>query len=134
MQIEKDVFSNFWSKDFFIETIEEDICYVYIVDYELIGYLVGKKFNKVFYLMNFAIKKELHNRGYGLQMMRFILSYLLKENFGYVFLDVRESNKAALKLYKNFGFAPYQRKINYYTTPVEDGVQMLLNFDWFNKK
>ena len=42
MQIEKDVFSNFWSKDFFIETIEEDICYVYIVDYELIGYLVGE--------------------------------------------------------------------------------------------
>ena len=133
MQIEKNVFSNYWSENFFIETIEEDICYVNSMNQELIGYLVGKKFNKVFYLMNFAIKKELHHQGYGLQMMRFLLSHLIKENFHYVFLDVRESNKTALNLYKHFGFAPYQRKLNYYSAPAEDAIQMLLNFNWFKK-
>ncbi|MCD4818888.1 MAG: ribosomal protein S18-alanine N-acetyltransferase [Candidatus Cloacimonetes bacterium] len=133
MQIEKQVFSNFWSEVFFIETIEKDICYVNRLDRELIGYLVGKKFNKVFYLMNFAIKKELHHQGYGMQMMRFLLSFLIKENFDFVFLDVRESNKAASNLYKHFGFAPYRKKLNYYSSPVEDAVQMLLNFNWFKK-
>ena len=40
-------------------------------------------------------------------------------------LSVRESNQAAISLYKRFGFAELEKKRRYYTFPVEDGVIMI---------
>jgi [ribosomal protein S18]-alanine N-acetyltransferase len=133
MKIERSLFSNHWSKDFFIETIEKDICYVNCLDNELIGYFVGKKISKVFYIMNFAIKISSQNKGFGTQMMSFLLFDLMENNFSFALLEVRESNVLALNLYKHFGFSIYQKKENYYSSPNEDAIQMFLNLKWYKK-
>jgi len=130
MQIEKDVFAKYWSENFFINMINDSICFVNILNNKLLGYFVGMRFDKFFYLMNFAISRFDQNKGYGSQMMRFLLSFLKQNNFFYVFLDVRESNSTAINLYKKFSFVPYQKKEKYYSSPAEDAIQMLLSLKW----
>jgi ribosomal-protein-alanine N-acetyltransferase len=40
------------------------------------------------------------------------------------FLEVRESNEAAVALYKGYGFQPIGRRRNYYDHPREDAIVM----------
>jgi ribosomal-protein-alanine N-acetyltransferase len=42
-----------------------------------------------------------------------------------VYLEVRGSNKAAIALYKKYGFNQYGRRKNYFTSPVEDAELMV---------
>jgi ribosomal-protein-alanine N-acetyltransferase len=43
-----------------------------------------------------------------------------------VYLEVRRSNDAAIRLYRKHGFKSEGRRKNYYSSPVEDAVIMSL--------
>jgi ribosomal-protein-alanine N-acetyltransferase len=46
-------------------------------------------------------------------------------NCEFIFLEVRESNTAALALYGSFGFKVSGRRNNYYRNPVENAIVMV---------
>jgi len=43
-----------------------------------------------------------------------------------VYLEVRKSNEAAIELYKKHGFAPVRQRKDYYSSPVEDAIVMVM--------
>jgi ribosomal-protein-alanine N-acetyltransferase len=45
-----------------------------------------------------------------------------------LFLEVRESNVAAIQLYKNAGFMEISRRRDYYDNPVESAIVMRLKW------
>ena len=51
-----------------------------------------------------------------------LLKGLLSGSKGTVYLEVRESNQAALALYRQCGFEPVGRRVAYYNDPVETAV------------
>jgi len=53
-----------------------------------------------------------------------VLKAVLDEKPGTVYLDVRESNIPAIRLYKSLGFADTGIRKNYYTNPTENAVLM----------
>ena len=53
-----------------------------------------------------------------------ILAYLDKKDVSDLFLEVRESNEAAIELYLKKGFEVIGRRKQYYQRPVEDAVLM----------
>ena len=48
----------------------------------------------------------------------------MENNLETIFLEVRETNRAAYQLYSKIGFQEIGRRKNYYSEPVEDALMM----------
>lgn len=69
-------------------------------------------------ILNVAVHPDWRRRG----VARALLTGLLAELRGEVFLEVRASNEAALRLYEALGFLPVGRRELYYAYPKEDAI------------
>ena len=69
-------------------------------------------------ILNLAVSPEFRRRG----IARALLNALLEGFHGAVFLEVRESNRAALELYKSLHFQEISRRPGYYEDPPETAI------------
>ena len=77
--------------------------------------------------MNLAIKKGYRRRGIGSKLLYLILEEYRKR-VSKVFLEVRPSNLAAIRLYSKFGFK-VNRLIKKYYQDGEDAYLMSISFN-----
>jgi ribosomal-protein-alanine N-acetyltransferase len=71
-------------------------------------------------LLNLAVSPEFRRKGLGKALWKASL-----EGFcGWIFLEVRESNTAALEFYKLHDFQEVSRRTGYYRDPVETAIVM----------
>ncbi|MBR4748204.1 MAG: ribosomal protein S18-alanine N-acetyltransferase [Abditibacteriota bacterium] len=80
-------------------------------------------------LANLAVAPEYRGRGYGRILLMHCIEEARKDESPELFLEVRESNLAARKLYQSCGFEIISRRKDYYTHPREDGLVMLLRIN-----
>jgi len=71
-------------------------------------------------ILNIAVEPTFRRSGIGRMLMETLLASARKAWF----LEVRESNYAAINLYKTLGFSPSGRRENYYHDPVEAAIVM----------
>jgi ribosomal protein S18 acetylase RimI-like enzyme len=77
------------------------IWYGIINNNQIVGFCtVGLNGNHV-HLYNVGIREEYRSKGYGTALMRSIIESYGSKN---IFLFVRKNNRAAIKLYRKFGF------------------------------
>jgi ribosomal-protein-alanine N-acetyltransferase len=69
-------------------------------------------------ILNLAVAPAFRRRG----VARGLLSGLIRTWRGAVFLEVRESNRAAQSLYKSLGFQQVAIRREYYASPPESGI------------
>jgi ribosomal-protein-alanine N-acetyltransferase len=74
-------------------------------------------------ILNMAIDPGARRRGTA----RFLLESTLARWLGTWFLEVRESNLAAIRLYESIGFVRVGRRENYYHDPREPAIVMKFN-------
>ena len=69
-----------------------------------------------------------HNRGrgYASKLMSEVIERLKLKNMSQIFLEVRENNNVAKRLYKKFGFEPISIRKKYYDGTI-DGIVMRLS-------
>ena len=127
MILEKELFSTPWKEDMFIEEIEKQYAYVLETKNKIIGYICGWKLLDEFNITNIAIAAEFQRNGFGKALVQFLMSKLLDENCFKFFLEVRESNLVANKLYERMGFSIIGSRKNYYNSPQEDALVLGLN-------
>ena len=77
-------------------------------------------------ILNIAVRKDKRRSGIATKLMEKLLHEASFNGVTDVHLEVRESNAAALGLYKKFGFAEDGIRKNYYTEPVENAITMTL--------
>jgi len=128
MEIEKTLFSEAWTNAMFEEEITKQISYVIDVKGIIAGYICGWKMYEEFNITNVGVAKEFQKQGYGKILVDFIFELISKENFQIVFLEVRESNFSAIKLYEKCNFVEVGRRKKYYKNPTEDAILMVKNF------
>lgn len=68
-------------------------------------------------LLNLAVDPAFRSRGIGRALIDMLPA-------GRVFLEVRESNAAARRLYEHCGFVTLGKRRKYYQHPAEDGIVM----------
>ncbi len=90
------------------------------VDKKIVGYCLWLKRKEYYRLYSFAILQEFQGRGLASELLEFSLKNLNKSKFE---LEVRVSNKTAIKLYERFGFKIVKTLENYYEN--EDGYKMV---------
>ena len=114
--IEEKVFNDYWSIDL-IESELKDHEYsevsVLEVNKKIIGYIFQRKILDDNHIINLAIDIPYQHKGYG----RFLLMKILEKdkNDTNVFLEVKEANLPAIKLYIDLGFEEVNRKDRYYS-------------------
>ncbi len=64
--------------------------------------------------------------GLGRSLLRAWTERAARQGATHMFLEVRASNEAALRLYRSCGFSTEGQRKNYYSTPLEDAVIMRL--------
>ena len=115
-KIEKRVFKNYWSfnsiKLEFTESKNSRI-FVLEVDCKVIGYIFQRVTPGQTHIINMAIDLPYQHKGCGKFLLKKTLEKDSKDTN--VFLEVKEANLPAIKLYSDFGFEEFNRKENYYS-------------------
>ena len=114
--IEKKVFNDYWPLDLIkSEIIEKKYSRVTVLELnkKIIGYIFQRKIYDENHIINLAIDIPYQHRGYG----KFLLMKILEkdDNDTNVFLEVKEANLPAVKLYIDLGFEEVDRKEGYYS-------------------
>jgi ribosomal-protein-alanine acetyltransferase len=96
-------------------------CLVASVDDRLAGFAVARRtVPDEMEVLNVAVDPPFRRRG----VARTLIQYLLAQHRGTVYLEVRQSNYAARKLYHSLGFKAFVVRHDYYDSPVESAIVM----------
>ena len=90
----------------------------------ILGYAVLRQVGDDGELLKIAVDKQLRRKGVGALLMATVLEHAAEKAFESVFLEVRESNTAAIKLYEKYSFKVIRVRKDYYNDPVEDALIM----------
>lgn len=73
-------------------------------------------------LENIAVLPEFRRRGLGRELLAVLLAQARLHGAARILLEVRESNRAAIRLYEAAGFQQLGRRRAYYHSPIEDAL------------
>lgn len=89
---------------------------------DLSGLLVARQVAPEWELENIAVVETARRQGIGSALLAALLQRVRSANGKKVWLEVRESNRSARKLYEKTGFRESGRRKGYYLNPPEDAV------------
>lgn len=75
-------------------------------------------------ITNVSVRKELQGQKIGYHLMKSLLEAGAERGVNAYFLEVRESNERAVRLYESLGFEKTGLRKNFYEAPTEDAVLM----------
>ena len=78
-------------------------------------------------LLNLAVLPLVRRQGTGSRLLKHVFQEVAQRGAERIFLEVRESNVAAWRLYERFGFQPVGRRRGYYAQPAADAVILRCN-------
>ncbi|MHB8776850.1 MAG: ribosomal protein S18-alanine N-acetyltransferase [Anaerolineales bacterium] len=106
---------------------EASRCWVTDLDGRVIAVLVGWFIVDELHIATIATHPEFRGQGIGRQLLLHVLGSAKEEGAIRAFLEVRESNLIALKMYRDFGFVEDGRRVKYYKDNGEDAILMSLD-------
>ena len=125
-EIEKDNFSLPWSEKSFLESMERNdtLFLVALNGEEVAGYLGCYCVAGEGEITNVAVKSSYRRQGIGGKLLETLYEEAKVLHTQEFFLEVRESNEAAIGLYSRQGFVKEGVRKNFYEQPVENAVIM----------
>jgi ribosomal-protein-alanine N-acetyltransferase len=121
--LERITFSDPWSRGDFVECLDAGLpVFVAEAGDRLAGYIVGRSVLDEAEILNLSVDLAARRRGVGHALVARVMDTFAAAGVGRVFLEVRESNLAAQRLYTAFGFRAVGRRSRYYRAPTEDAV------------
>ena len=124
--IEKECFSTPWSENALREELENSYTrfLVAVCDGEVSGYIGAHNILGEVYITNVAVSEKHRRKGMGEKLINSLISVCEIENAEFITLEVRESNKPAINLYKKMNFKDVGKRKNFYENPREDAILM----------
>jgi [ribosomal protein S18]-alanine N-acetyltransferase len=123
--IEKAAFSDPWSMRSFREALDHPAVYFACarsIAGEVRGYVVSWFAADQGEIANLAVAPEGWGSGIGRALLNAAVSEARLRGVETVFLEVRDSNQRARRLYQSSGFEEVTRRREYYRRPVEDAI------------
>ncbi len=95
---------------------------------ELKAFIAGRVLDKEWEIENVAVAGPARRHGLGSRLLGEFLDLARSRSAEAVFLEVRESNLAARRLYEKWAFVESGRRKSYYRDPHEDAMVYRLEF------
>ena len=124
-EIERAAFSDPWSARSFRDALEHPSVYFGCARSdagEVLGYVVAWFVADEGEIANLAVAPEGWGRGIGRALLDAALAEATQRGIESVYLEVRDSNARARRLYQSRGFEEVGRRKGYYRRPVEDAI------------
>jgi ribosomal-protein-alanine N-acetyltransferase len=97
-------------------------------DANVVGFIVGQQLEDEWEIENIAVTGAARRRGLGSRLVGELFDLVRSQGGKSVFLEVRESNRAARSLYEKWGFLEVGRRKMYYQNPPEDALVLKFKF------
>lgn len=128
MEMEKELFSMPWTREgFFTFLMREDTLFLVVEEKDkILGYCGSIMILDEGEITNVAVCPQRQGEGIGQFLLDGMLMLLRERGIYTVYLEVRQSNTKAIRLYERAGFVADGLRKRYYTDPTEDAVLMSL--------
>ncbi|MFT5838280.1 MAG: ribosomal-protein-alanine N-acetyltransferase [Flavobacteriales bacterium] len=100
------IFEDCLTKPYFAHSLKQDE--------QLLGYYIGMKVLDEVTLMDIVVAAAHQGKGLGKLLLQHLIEQCNQNDIQQIWLEVRESNAAAISLYDNAGFILVEQRVNYY--------------------
>ncbi len=115
LEIEEAVYPFPWTLGIFQDCLRVGYCcWLAALDEQVIGYGVMSVVIEECHILNLCVHPDWQGRGLGRKLIERLLKIASQHGAESAFLEVRESNLAALALYGHLGFVEIGRRRGYY--------------------
>lgn len=102
---------------------------VLLVDGHVVGYYYAQNVVGEISLLNIAIEPSSQGKGLGRRLLNGLIDAAQQQQASTIFLEVRESNVAAIHLYRKVGFIEQGRRKDYYPTETGREAAVIMSYD-----
>lgn len=122
-----------WTQKLLTEAVAHYHCWLLVEQQQILGYGILKVVADEAEILNIAITPAHQGKGLGKQLLAKLMLEAEQLKAQECFLEVRESNTHAYRLYEQFGFNEVGRRANYYPAPqgYEDALIMVYSLATF---
>lgn len=127
-EIERMSFSTPWSETSFFNEMHNprSTAKVAMAGERVIGYVCANQVADEGHILDLAVHPDFREKGVSKMLIGKILEEFGETSCRFLYLEVRESNAAAINLYTGLGFNIVGTRKEYYVNPKEDAVIMML--------
>lgn len=127
--IERAAYAYPWTRGNFCDCLDSGYsCWVLEVEGELAGYSILMAGAGEGHVLNCCVSPRWQGRGFGRQLMHRLMVSCRDYDIEHLFLEVRPSNRVALRLYESLGFETVGLRRQYY--PADQGREDALVMRW----
>ena len=126
---EAEIFSDPWQEKDVTSTISTEgaLCYTALSDGKVIAYILGILIAPEGEIYRIATLPQYRRRGIAYRLLDYAVKTERGKGLENLFLEVREKNLPARKLYSAYGFREIGIRKNYYKNPSDNACVMLLS-------
>ena len=122
LAVEQAAYFSPWAESHFRDSLRQDHeCWILVADGAFVGHGILSAAAHEGELLNLCIAPEAQGQGLGTRLLSHLLDRARARACDEVFLEVRDSNGAARRLYRRAGFQEIGRRRGYYPGP--DGAE-----------
>lgn len=115
LNIEFAAFSHPWTRGIFLDCVKSGYeCWMMFLGDQQVGHGVLSAAGDESHLLNLTVKPESQCNGLGGKLLAHLIEQGRQRGAETTFLEVRESNQPAIRLYERFGFNEIGRRRGYY--------------------
>ena len=129
LAIERVSFTTPWSGTLFMNEIYKPLSLPKVAKSgdKIIGYICANQVIDEGHILNVTVHPEHRGQGMAAELLRYMIGILADRGCTVIYLEVRISNEAALRMYEKAGFRIISVRKRYYTSPEEEAVIMALH-------
>lgn len=105
---------------------EGAMCFCAVEEEIPVAYFIGRLIAPEGELYRIATSPQKRHRGIAYRLLDYAVKTSRGKGLETLFLEVRESNIAAISLYRSYGFKTISKRKEYYRNPTEDALIMVL--------
>ena len=114
LKIEYAAFSHPWTLGIYLDALKSYEVWLMFEGSQQVGHGVINVIIDEAHLLNITVKPESQGRGLGLVLLEHLMKRAYEINGRECFLELRDSNRSAYRLYERYGFKEIGRRRDYY--------------------
>ncbi len=114
LKVEYAAYSHPWTRGIFLDGLKSYHCWLMFDGSQQVGHGVVQLILDEAHLLNITVKPESQGLGLGLRLLEHLMQHALGLGARECYLEVRDSNAAAYRMYERYGFNEIGRRRDYY--------------------